>query len=93
MIGRAASVDSNSRKAKANQQKAMEAGIDEVSGAIQELMRWPEEERKSRLERLAEQIKTVALAADEFNPADRLRRLEAAEQVVELLKRASVAKS
>jgi hypothetical protein len=92
MLGRAAGVESNSRKAKAEKQKAMESGVDEVSAAIKEMMRWPEDERQSRLARLAAQIESVAASAEEFKSADRLRRLEAAEQVIELLKRASASK-
>jgi hypothetical protein len=90
MLGRAASVDTNSRKARAEQQKAVEEGLDEVSGAIQELMRLSADDRQSRLARLAEQIEGLAATADALNPAERLRRLEAAEKLVELLKRVSV---
>ena len=71
----------------------MEDGLDEVSGAIQELMRWPEEERQSRLKRLADQLNTLAASTDSLGSKERLRRLDAADKLVELLRRVSVESS
>ena len=93
MLGRARGVESNGRKARLENQKAVEDGLDEVSGAIQELMKFSEEDRQLRLAQLSEQLKTVTASAEGVDPEERLKRLSATDKLVELLSRISTESS
>ena len=89
LLGRANGVPSRRGAQKQANEKEITEGIDEVTGAIAELMNWPKSERENRLNMLAEQIQAVRTSTGELNAQEHLKRVEASNKLVELLKRVS----
>lgn len=89
LLGRANGVPSRRSSQKHANEKEIGEGIDEVTGAIAELMHWPKAERENRLNMLAEQIRMVQSATSNLNAKEQLKRVEASNKLVELLRRVS----
>jgi|GEM_PF-3750484 len=89
LLGRANGVPSRRSTEKQANEKEITEGIDEVTGAITELMNWPKAERENRLKMLAEQIQTVRNSTENLTAQEHLKRVEASNKLVELLRRVS----
>ena len=89
LLGRANGVPSRRSTQKQANEKEITEGLDEVTGAIAELMNWPKAERENRLKMLADQIQTVRNSTENLTAQEHLKRVEASNKLVELLRRVS----